>query len=102
MWWNGRLRFALEQMEREVPKPQVLHREGEVVGRDLLHPEHLDVEAHRFVELSRVHAHVVEAGRSHRVADPTTTRFRLQRVLLRHALTSTSRAGRPGSLERRW
>jgi hypothetical protein len=58
MWWNGRLRFALEQVELQVAKPQVLHREGEVVGRDLLHPEHLDVEAHRFVELSRVPAHV--------------------------------------------
>ena len=61
-----RLRLgSLKQMQLQVAEPQVLHREPERVRRDLLHPEHLGVEAHGLLEVVRVDADVVEPGRPH-------------------------------------
>ena len=66
MWWNGGARrVALEEVQLQVAEAQVLDRERERVGRDPLHPEHLDVEAHRPLEVVGVNADVVEAGRAH-------------------------------------
>ena len=53
-------RVALEQVQLEVAEAQVLDRERERVGRDLLHPEDLGVEAHRALEVARDEADVVE------------------------------------------